>query len=560
MNIPLFKDMSVETPTYEDLAEKYKAIEAALTGADSAAAQIEAMNKWNDLRKTYFTWGSLVHLHYRQDTQNESYRKQREYCDELSSRVVKFSIAMKEKLLASPFRKDLEKSFGRHVFDLWEIDSKTFAPVIEEDLQAESKLCAEYTALVASAEFQFQGKTLNMPALAKYFQDQDRQTRHDAQKLSAALFHERHGEFDRIYHELTQLRDGMAKKLRYDNFVTLGYYRMSRIGFDQASVAAFRQEVQDRVVPLCVDLKKKQAKRLGLPKVMAWDEPVYDEKPNPAPKGDYPWMIKQAQTMFDELGHGFSPFFAMMREHGLLDLKARTGKASGGFCTAFARWGTPFIFANFNGTKSDVDVFTHEMGHAFQFWSARDKDVLEYRHPSMEGCEVHSMSLEFLCWPHMALFFGEDAERYRQSHLAGQIMFLPYGVAVDHFQHLVYENPAATPQERRDMWKQMEARYLPWRDYGDLPYVSEGGRWQGQSHIFGSPFYYIDYVLAATCALQFWGRAEEDRGRAMADYVALCERGGEAPFEDLVRGAGLKSPFEAGCLKAVVDRACAELL
>jgi M3 family oligoendopeptidase len=220
----------------------------------------------------------------------------------------------------------------------------------------------------------------------------------------------------------------------------------------------------------------------------------------------------------------------------------------------------PFVYANFNGTKGDVEVFTHEIGHAFQNYSSRHQAPIDYIWPTMESCEIHSMSLEFLTWPQMDRFFGEeDAERFRKMHLADGLLFLPYGVAVDHFQHEVYSNPGASPAQRHEMWQEMERTYLPWRDWGDLAHPAMGGRWQLQRHIYGVPFYYIDYTLAQTCAMQFLTRAEVDRAGAMEAYVALCKRGGQAPFQQLARSAGLKSPFDEGCLAQVVSQARALL-
>ena len=79
--------------------------------------------------------------------------------------------------------------------------------------------------------------------------------------------------------------------------------------------------------------------------------------------------------------------------------------------------------------------------------------------------------------------------------------------------------------------------------------------WQEKRHIYAMPFYYIDYTLALCCALQFWARARHARDDAMQAYVALCKRGGEAPFGELVRGAGLRSPFEEGVLEEVAAAA-----
>jgi hypothetical protein len=151
------------------------------------------------------------------------------------------------------------------------------------------------------------------------------------------------------------------------------------------------------------------------------------------------------------------------------------------------------------------------------------------------------------------------AERFRRMHLIGALAFLPYGVCVDHFQHEVYAHPDAGPEERHAMWKRLEAVYMPWSDYGDIGFLVKGGRWQAKAHIFGSPFYYIDYTLAQCCALQFWVWSRKDYRGAFDAYAALCARGGSAPFQALVRGAGLVSPFADGALAGVVREAEAVL-
>jgi len=255
------------------------------------------------------------------------------------------------------------------------------------------------------------------------------------------------------------------------------------------------------------------------------------------------------------MGGGLDAFFSLMCERGLTDLKTRQGKAGGGFCTNFPDHGVPYIFANFNGTKGDVEVFTHEMGHAFQSYMSREQFPVEYLWPTAESCEIHSMSLEYLTWPHMEKFFGDDADRFRRIHLTSSLLFLPYGVAIDHFQHLVYASPEASPAERHAMWREMEKKYLPWRNYGGNEQGERGAMWQRQMHVYLCPFYYIDYTLAEICALQFWVRSESDPAEALESYVALCARGGDAPFQELARSAGLVSPFAEGCLTDVVAKA-----
>ena len=577
-----FQDIEAPAPTLESVTEEYRQINAQLDGAinDGATNNDEcsqAIEAWDRLCRRLDSWASLVGLRFNQDTTNQEYRVARDYRDGIMPKLTDLEVEFKRRLSAKPLADLIAKRFGPQVLALWEADILSFDPIIQDDMVSESKLEAEYTELDASAELSFQGEKFNLSGITKFLQQADREVRHGADAVRWNWYQENGTVLDRIYDELVHLRTEMATKLGFKNFVELGYKRMQRVDYNQHDVERFRAAVREDVVPLATEIRRRQAQRLGLDKLMAWDEPVHDLQGNPAPQGDHDWMLERATEMFDAMGSELSEFFRMMKECHLLDLKMRPSKAGGGFCTSFADYGLPFIFANFNGTKGDVEVFTHEMGHAFQCYMSRDLPLYDYLWPTYESCEIHSMSLEFLTWPQMEKFFGDGssengeasgnsassdnassdngAERFRNIHLTESLMFLPYGVAVDHFQHLVYAEPDATPERRHAMWKEMEATYLPWRDWGDLTYPGQGGRWQAQRHIYLSPFYYIDYTLAQTCALQFWVRGEEDFPEAMQAYLALCKRGGEAPFQELVRGAGLISPFDDGCLTNVVAKA-----
>ncbi len=550
-----FADIKVETPTIEQVTAEYKNINNALDRAKTKVEKQEALQQWENLRRRLDSWSALTSLHFSQDTTNQAYKQAQEYRDKIQPKLTALEVAMKRRLLNSPDKAELESILGKQAFSLWSADVTTFESVIEADLVEESKLVNQYVQLLASAKIEFQGETVNLSGIRKYTQDSDRNIRYQAEKARWNFFSQHQSQLDSIYDRLVKLRQKMAQKLGYDNYIGLGYKRMQRIDYTEADVESYRNEVVNTVVPLAQKIIAQKAQKLNLDRVNFWDESVFDLQGNPKPQGDHDWMLKQAQQMFDAMHPELGSFFKMMAEGNLIDLKTRAGKAGGGFCTSFPTEGVPYIFANFNDTKSDVEVFTHEMGHAFQAWQSRNLPLIDYLWPTLESCEIHSMSLEFLTWSQMEKFFGKDADRFREIHLAESILFLPYGCAVDHFQHLVYANPQATPQERNQMWQQMEARYLPWRQYGDLAYPSQGGLWQEKQHIYCSPFYYIDYTLALCCAMQFWVKAESNFDRALAEYIALCQRGGKAPFQELVSSANLVSPFKPGSLADVVDKA-----
>ena len=547
-----FADIKVATPTIEQVTAEYKSINDALDRSPTKEAKQKALEQWEDLRRRLDSWSAIASLHFSQDTTNEDYKKAQEYSDELQPKLTALEIAMKRRLLNSADKEEFKSILGEQAFSLWSADVTAFESVIEADLVEESKLVNQYVRLLASAAIEFGGETVNLSGIRKYTQDRDRNTRYQAEKARWNFFTQHQAQLDSIYARLVELRHGMAQKLGYENYIGLGYKRMQRIDYDRADVANYRDEVVDKVVPLAQKIIAKKAQKLNLDRVNFWDEAVFDLQGNPKPQGDRDWMLKQAQQMFDAMHPELGSFFAMMVQGDFLDLDTRKDKAGGGFCTSFPTEGVPYIFANFNGTKGDVEVFTHEMGHAFQVWQSRDLPTIDYLWPTLESCEIHSMSLEFLTWGQMEKFFGDDADRFREIHLAESILFLPYGCAVDHFQHLVYANPEATPQERNQMWQQMEARYLPWREYGDLAYPAQGGLWQEKQHIYCSPFYYIDYTLALCCAMQFWVKAQVDFESALTEYIALCQRGGKAPFQALVSSANLVSPFKSGSLSDVV--------
>jgi M3 family oligoendopeptidase len=550
-----FEQIFVETPQYEEIAREYAELESSFAAAKTAEQWQEIVHRWDQIRRRLETWSALVSLRFNQDTGNEQYKKDREYSDELQPRLIDLDVKIKRLLLASPQRAALEQKFGPQAFALWQADVASFEPAIQDHLVREAKLQAEYGELMAGAKLQFRGETLNHSGIVKYREHPDRATRHEAEQVRWNWYAANREQLDRIYDDMVKLRHEMAQQLKYKNFVELGYLKMKRVDYNAADVARFRDEVRKHVVPLALELRKRQAQTLGVDKLMFWDDAIHDKQGNPAPQGDHDWMVARAHEMFAAMDPELDNFFHLMTTAHLTDLKNREGKSPGGFCTSFPSYGLPFIFANFNGTKGDVEVFTHEVGHAYQGYQSRNQSLIDYLWPTFESCEIHSMGLEFLAWPHMEKFFGKDAERFRRIHLTQGLLFLPYGVAVDHFQHLVYERPQATPAERHAMWQEMERMYLPWRDYGDLPHLKDGGFWHFQRHIYLHPFYYIDYTLAQTCALQLWVRSQKDTAGTMKTYNDLCRRGGEAPFQALAKGAGLISPFEPGCLRDVVQQA-----
>lgn len=548
-----FSEYKYTRPNIDEVKNKFNELISKFENADSFEEQDSVLEEIKLIRNEVESMMELVYIRNSINTVDEFYEKEKEFMDEVSPIYQGLISDYYKVLINSKFRSELEEKWGKQLFKLSEMQIKTFSKEIIEDLQVENKLVTEYDKLKASAKIMFEGKERNLSELEPFMQSQDRSMRKKTYEAYSNFFKENEEKFDDIYDKLVKVRHKIAKKLGYKNFIEVGYMRMQRSDYNADMVAKYREQVFKYIVPVAEKLKKRQAERLGLDELKYYDEPIKFLTGNAAPKGDYKHILNNAKTMYKELSEETNEFFNFMLDHELMDLLSKKGKAGGGYCTYISKYKSPFIFSNFNGTSGDIDVLTHEAGHAFQTYLSRSLEIPEYAFPTSEAAEIHSMSMEFLTWPWMNLFFEEQDLKYKFAHLSEAITFIPYGVTVDEFQHFVYENPEATPEERKLAWRKIEKKYLPGKDYEENDFYNRGGFWFKQGHIFQVPFYYIDYTLAQVCAFQFWIKSHEDRENAWKDYLALCKEGGSKPFLELLKVANLENPFEEGCMKKVVE-------
>ena len=505
----------------------------------------------------FVTMSQLASVRHSIDTRDKFYDEEETFFNNATPELQEYQQAWTLAMLESPFRADFTKEFGDLMFVNAEIALKTFDPSIISELQQEAALTTEYQKLIASAQISFEDGVYTIPQLGPFKTDPDDERRLAAWKAEGQWYKDNQADLDRIYDELTHLRDTMGKKLGYEGYTTLGYYRMGRNCYDKNDVEKFRAAVRKYLVPVADKIYRQQAQRLGKEYPLSYADAALEFRSgNPRPQGSAQDILDQGMKFYEELSPETAEFFHAMIDNELMDVLSKEGKAGGGYCTGIADYEVPFIFANFNGTQGDVEVVTHEAGHAFAYWMNRKRVPSEYAWPSMEACEVHSMSMEFLAWPWAEGFFGDDARKFRYSHLAAALTFIPYGTMVDHFQHEVYAKPDMTPVERHQVWKDLLGIYMPWMKLdGEIPFHAEGENWQRQQHIYGSPFYYIDYCLAQTVSLQFWAMSQKDFKDAWEHYMAYTVQGGCCTFVELLKNAGLDTPFDEITLKGVCETA-----
>lgn len=535
-----------------DVEERFTSLLKAFQQAASFEEQDQVMGKLNELRQEVESAREVAQIRHTINTEDPFYKEEQDYWDEAGPVYQGIVSRYYAAIVHSPYRSQLEQKWGAQLFRIAETTLTTFSPEVVADLQEENRLASQYIALMASAKIMFEGEKRTLPQLLPFQTSTDRQMRKKANEAKYDFLRQHTEKLDSIYDSLVKVRTRIAKKLGFNSFVELAYARLNRTDYDADMVARFRRQVEEQIVPVATKLVERQRERIGVDTMKYYDLAFDFATGNPTPKGSPDWIVENGRKMYAQLSPETDEFFSFMLENECLDLLSKKGKATGGYCTYMSKYKLPYIFANFNGTSGDIDVLTHEAGHAFQVYVSRGFEVPEYHFPTYEACEIHSMSMEFLTWPWMELFFEEDTDKYKYSHLSSSLLFIPYGVAVDEFQHAVYEQPEMTPAERKRTWREIERKYLPYRNYDENEFLEEGGFWQQQSHIFRDPFYYIDYTLAQICAFQFWKRAQENPEQAWDDYLTLCREGGSKSFTELVKVAKLYSPFEDGCIQSVI--------
>lgn len=480
-----------------------------------------------------------------------------------NSQMPKYEILKKEMgevIVASPFKAEMEKEFGAILIQNMEAQKQLSDESIVDDQVKEAELVSRFMKTQAAATVEFKGEQIGNYGLLKIMQSTDRAERKEAFEAWAKLYEGIAPTLEEVYDGLVKVRAGMAKKLGFKSFIPMGYLRRRRFDYTEKELEVFRKQVREVVVPAAAKLYERQKEALGIDTLYYYDESIASPSGNPVPIGDKEYLVGEAQKMYRELSKESGEFFDFMMEHELFDLDSKHGKRAGGYCTTLPQYHAPFIFSNFNGTDADVNVLTHEAGHAFAgFTAAKYQKTPELCHSTSEINEIHSMSMELWTYPWMENFFGDKAEEYRKEHLADALMKIPYMLCVDEYQHKVFENPEMTTMERRAVWSGLEKIYMPWRNYAGNEFLESGAFWIKQQHIFLYPFYYVDYAMAQMGAFEFYTKMKEDRKAAWADYYKLCAAGGSMGYFDLLKYSGLHKVLEDGSVKIILKGVFEEL-
>ena len=550
-----FTEMPYERVDVEKLKSDIRKVTGDFKAADSLDGVISAMTDMDALMKSYCTMRNIAYIRYTINTADPFYVEENRYFSATAPYIEEALQDYYKALVKTPFRAQLEEKYGTLIFMRQACAIKGFAPEITELMQQEADLEMAYQQIMGKAVIHFEGQELSLAEMGKYVSNADAAVRKKAYSAMGAFYDAKREALDDIYDKLVKNRTAQAQALGYDSYVDLAYIRRER-SYTVEDVRNYRQQVVEDLVPLTVKLKKEQAKRIGVEKISLSDNGTLFKDGNAVPKGTPEDLLNAAKDMYSEMHPETKAFIEFMFENALFDVLPKPGKTTGAYEESLPDYKCPFIFSSFSGTEGDVETLTHEAGHAFaDYVASRTLPLLDMQLPTMEAAETHSMSMEFLSAPWHHMFFGEETDKYAYSHLAGALFFIPYGCMVDHMQEICYLHPELTPEERNAKWLELEQIYRPYLDLAGFPAYERGAGWQRQLHLYTVPYYYIDYCLAETVALQFFMASLKDWKAAFEKYLSFVHMGGRKTFVELTKDAGLKTPFEDGALKDIMDGA-----
>ncbi len=459
-------------------------------------------------------------------------------------------------IVQSSYRKELEKEFGKQFFTILDQSTQTINKKTISIDQELGKLTNTYMEGYSQSMISYEGKKLPMGALFPFMTDKDRAVRIKAKdaytQFSESVF-EKNAD---LFGQLVQKRHEKAQALGYENYIPLRYLELSRSDYTQKQVEQFRKHIKTYFIPIALELRERRRKHFGVDFLDFYDSGLKFKDGNPKPKGSIQELLVKAGQMFKELSSETDHFFQSMVTNELMDVETREGKYPGGYNGLVSVDGASFILANFNGTSSDIQVLTHEVGHALQTNLSKEvaKKTYYYYFPTTDIAEIHSTAMELFTLSWQELFFEEKADKFRFAKISGQIFNLLDFCTGDEFQQFVYEHPHCSTEERSTKYAQIEKSYYPYLTkeyYHNQGYYIKGKSWVGVPHFITMPFYYIDYGLASICALQLWQRSQTDFKGAWKDYVNLCKAGGSRSYFELLEIANLQSPFEEETIASV---------
>ena len=540
------KDIPYKRMDFQEIQRKLDEFAEQITQAGDYDTVKKILLGSQELQKEVNENHTLAMIRMYQDSTDEYYAK--EAMEQDKALAMRDSSKLNQALISSSFAEDINREFGREFLLILDKDNRLLSE--GKDLQVkEQELMNRYQKMKATMKFEFQGKTLSEGELRPFRENPDREVRKECLKVMYRGYLDRKQEFEEILDELVKTRIKIAKANGFDSYLDYKNLEKGRREYGEKELTAFRKQIKEEVIPVMKALYEQQKERLGLETLTIYDYNLIFPDGNPRPAGEIQELCQAAGEMYHKLSPEIGAFYDEMLEHELIDAAPSPNKSTGiGFCTTLDKTGIPFVFANSNGTMSDVSVLTHELGHAWQAYCSMKKQPLqEYYWMANDLVEIPSKTMELFAYPYAEAFFGKDAEKFLYMHQYEIISELTFYTMVDEYEGWLYTNPQASMQERYEKFEQLFQEYNPGVDNREFrEEILAGAMLFGNMGVYMYPKYLISYVLSEMCALEFKERMDENPEQAWKDYELFCATGGSMEYVSILKQSGPSPAYVDG--------------
>ena len=515
----------------------------------------EALNRFHRLRDHYLTMYWTSYIHYLLDYKNEMWIASEKFFGTAEGKMQEILHTYFVTLTNCDEKEWLEAYVGKRTLQVAEVETKLYRDTVKDAIAKEKEEKMKYLKNIRTVSTMYDGSEKTLAKISPDLVNSDREVRKRANLARFDIFKKIQSENEEVLDQLIKIRNRMAEDLHYPSYVELSYDKLYRFGYCEKDIKAFRQSIVTYLLPLMEQLRKMQRENLKVDALYYYDVPILFSDGLSKPKGDVDEIVREASAMYHEMHPAFGKLFDRMKKEHYMDLEARDEKSNAGICTYLPDQHMPVFIASFHKTNHDINVIRHEFGHSVQLYESRNLRYHENRWPSFDVCEVHSQAMEYFGWNYLDRFFEseEETNRYRIEKLVHDLELLLYACQVDEFQHEIYHHPEYSKQKRNEVWNQLDEKYQPYVDKEQNDYLLHGAGWQKQSHIITDPFYYIDYALSLTVALQFFVQMEKDEKKAYEDYLKFCRMGGSKSFVEYIDALGFSSPFEPETIREIAN-------
>ncbi|MGE4632083.1 MAG: M3 family oligoendopeptidase [Planctomycetota bacterium] len=511
---------------------------------------------WSEVDSTIAEEGArrfVQHTCYTDDA--EVTEKYMEWIEKIQPILKKISFDMDRKFIDSPAVDQLpEQEFG-----IWVKSVRNGVELFRDEnipLQTEeTKLDANYDETIGAMSIEFDGEARTLPYMGRILEETDRDRREQAFRATWDRVLADEDKIQGIFDRQVELRHQMALNAGFDDYRALRFRQLERFDYEPEDCLEFHDSIESVILPLVKERLQKRKEMLGVDSLRPWDTAVDPQGRAPLrPLEGGVNLVEGCRQIFTKVHPDLDQMFRILIDGDLLDLDSRSGKAPGGYQCTYHEIRKPFIFMNSAGKQGDVETLLHEGGHAFHFIESRDLELIANRGAPIEFCEVASMAMELLGNPYLDVFYDDEAQitRARIEHLEGIISLFIWVAMIDSFQHWIYTNPGHSRDERKASWLAIMDRFntgvMDWSGIEEI----RAHRWLRQSHLFGVPFYYVEYAMAQLGALQVWRNHRQDPDNAIRLYREGLSLGNTRSLPELYEAAGVRFDFSRNILEELM--------